>query len=763
MSALDDYLASIGEAPLPQPKPVPETRKQAARRISSDLSADPNKPRSALDEYLAYLDEETAAKNPKSWQAKAKAAQDKLLGGPVAADSPALMPARGRSQDLPTIQVQDRRQTGAGDAFTGGMASGSTAGFLDEMAGLAAAGGPASKGYADKLGVYRSERDQVRKQQQELRDEHPRAYLGGEMAGATASTASTALPGLRALNVAKGAGYGATAAKMAGQGAINALGNSEADLTRGEAGRAALDTAAGAAIGAGLGTAGKFAGEKVGNWLAKAPAREEAKAVQKAVDYVPQTERNATLAKLADRAAAEGVITEGDTTKVGIGKEVLQKILKDEGLDQFAKKSGRHLSEEYAARVKASGEELGDFYKMLGRSVAKTTPRATAPVAESEGVPSTALARRGETSISRYGSEAAMPEYREFNLGPGARELPPVEGSANPRIYRRSEKFAEKATAPGKAGSSAWQRDAIPTERPAVSAETVAAEQPTTRAEKAWMDAEYTVQSAARAEEGREGVTVAVGDVRKRLMAARNEHARGTHERKMLDGVIASLDEDFDGLDRVNLDTALGNKQSWGKAGYGTTNAQSLSPATSKQLNRQVERAWGTAIDDSVKETLAAHPELGTYDKYAALKSRYAKLQTIKPVIKAIEKHDESGTASWHDKFKGIKENYETVLKTLGVLGVTGGAHVGGMSPEHAFEMGVAAYGAMGGAKQAAQKFALILDAAKRGATADKLRSIAEAAGIPKDIAPRIIASAQRTAAGYAGPAMGSDFAGARE
>lgn len=163
------------------------------------------------------------------------------------------------------------REIGMLEAGALGSVKGVTLGFDDEIAGAAGA-------LLQKLGsnspedfwtLYSKIRDNVRQTHAEAEEAQPGASIVGELAGSLVLP----VPGLAAV---KGAGFAAKAAAMAKTGAkagaIAGLGLSDADLTKGELGEAARDTAGGAllggatgaglqAIGTGLTTAAKGAGK----------------------------------------------------------------------------------------------------------------------------------------------------------------------------------------------------------------------------------------------------------------------------------------------------------------------------------------------------------------------------------------------------------------------------------------------------------------------------------------------------------------------
>lgn len=139
--------------------------------------------------------------------------------------------------------------------------SGATGGFLDEfsgavegagrVAGLKGLGGSFSDIEVDDDGptldwetlrdAYKEARDKKRKLLKTQSKEHPGIALTSEIGGAIVSPLNKITKGM---SLAKG---GATL------GGVYGLGNSEADLTEGEFGQAALDTGAGAGLGAVVG------------------------------------------------------------------------------------------------------------------------------------------------------------------------------------------------------------------------------------------------------------------------------------------------------------------------------------------------------------------------------------------------------------------------------------------------------------------------------------------------------------------------------
>jgi len=177
-------------------------------------------------------------------------------------------------------------QTGAGfRAFVGG----SLQNFADEAAGKTYEAGSYLRNLINGLGTdeaesrrtddYRHGRDTTRQVQAQDREAFPKTVIGTGMLGDATSQAVMAAGTL---------GASLTPGGMAITGGLSGLGASEADLTRGEYGRAALDTGTGASFGYGLGKAGDivtpsakgFIRRRIGRATGDAAAEVERKASQ---------------------------------------------------------------------------------------------------------------------------------------------------------------------------------------------------------------------------------------------------------------------------------------------------------------------------------------------------------------------------------------------------------------------------------------------------------------------------------------------------
>ena len=121
-----------------------------------------------------------------------------------------------------------------------GAIQGATLGYGDEAEGALRAGTDALAGKnlnQSLTDLYTKYRDLARQRNELAEKQNPKSYFAGQLGG---GAATAFVPGLGELNLGKAAAVGAAAG----------LGSSNADLTKGEIGKAALDTGIGAGIGA---------------------------------------------------------------------------------------------------------------------------------------------------------------------------------------------------------------------------------------------------------------------------------------------------------------------------------------------------------------------------------------------------------------------------------------------------------------------------------------------------------------------------------
>ncbi len=170
-----------------------------------------------------------------------------------------------------------------------GALQGATFSLADEIAGASEAIGTASLGndkFADLLENYRKYRDESRGAFKAAEEANPIAYGTGEIGAGIATGLLTGGAGAVANLGRVGVQQGAKELAKVGlkQGAASAFGASEADLTKGEVGQLAKDTAIGGAVGAtagavlpstikgvgkAIGSMGEFAADKAPEFIKK--------------------------------------------------------------------------------------------------------------------------------------------------------------------------------------------------------------------------------------------------------------------------------------------------------------------------------------------------------------------------------------------------------------------------------------------------------------------------------------------------------------
>lgn len=129
------------------------------------------------------------------------------------------------------------------ESFLRGAAQGATLGLADEGVGVLQGGWRALTSDQSFGDAYREARDESRTANKAAEDANGGSYLLGNLAG---GVATAFVPGL---NVAKAAGAGGAILRGAATGALAGFGSSDADVTQGEIGKAALDTALGGGLG----------------------------------------------------------------------------------------------------------------------------------------------------------------------------------------------------------------------------------------------------------------------------------------------------------------------------------------------------------------------------------------------------------------------------------------------------------------------------------------------------------------------------------
>jgi hypothetical protein len=150
-------------------------------------------------------------------------------------------------------------------AFAGGALQGATAYGGDELA--------AAVGSLTGQGEYRKLRDENRSANKYAQGLSPLDYTLGELTGGAANPANKLIPG----STGKSLLAARNMVTATGVGGITGLNASEADLTKGDVGKAALDTAIGAGVGVGANTVLGGLGA-AGHYIKTTPERSAKKA-----------------------------------------------------------------------------------------------------------------------------------------------------------------------------------------------------------------------------------------------------------------------------------------------------------------------------------------------------------------------------------------------------------------------------------------------------------------------------------------------------
>lgn len=210
-----------------------------------------------------------------------------------------------------------------------GGAQGATLGYADEaMGGLEAAGKKLTGDQTDLTELYRRYRDIERQKNEAAKKENPKMFTAGELGG---GAATMLVPG----------GAIGTTGKAMGMGAASALGQSNADLTQGEFGQAAKDTALGGAVGLGTFGLGK----------ALAPGTKAAAPIAEAVgDKLEQKSGDLALSAVGagqkaiekEIGAGKGIFVSPDYRK-GAGQAALENLDMIQSPNQFREKVNNKL------------------------------------------------------------------------------------------------------------------------------------------------------------------------------------------------------------------------------------------------------------------------------------------------------------------------------------------------------------------------------------------------------------------------------------
>ena len=278
--------------------------------------------------------------------------------------------------------------------------------------------------------IYRGARDAKKNDYKEAHEANPAIFTTGEIGGAVATSFA---PGMGFLNAGKGASAAAVIGKGALQGGIYGLGDSDADLTKGEFGDAARDVAKGAALGgAGAGVihggmkGAGYVGEKIANtktwqaiedYISTLPEKVQAAARRKAVEAL-----NPILSQ------QERLQTSGQLDKVG--QEILDNNILQNKLGLPAGIKGIHQNLE--ASTDAIGKNIGDQLKSAQAVVPEfrvTSKELSDAIKEKAVVPNIqtpfwkgakAVASEAD-EIESWGKEWTLPELNDYKSELGKR------------------------------------------------------------------------------------------------------------------------------------------------------------------------------------------------------------------------------------------------------------------------------------------------------------------------------------------------------
>ena len=165
---------------------------------------------------------------------------------------------RASFKDIPKAEADgfkpiSRNEVSKTESFVRGAAQEATLGFADEATAALEAVGKSLTGPEKYLDVYRKAREESREAYKQAEEANPLTYLSGQVVGGIAPAVATGGAGLGALGLKQAAKQSAIAGLKYGAG--SGLGYSQADLTKGEVGEAALDVAKGGAMGGAFGAA----------------------------------------------------------------------------------------------------------------------------------------------------------------------------------------------------------------------------------------------------------------------------------------------------------------------------------------------------------------------------------------------------------------------------------------------------------------------------------------------------------------------------
>jgi hypothetical protein len=237
-------------------------------------------------------------------------------------------------------EIVEKEKTGQLTAAIRGGVQGISGGFADELAGGIGGAIDYVQGEGDLKSLYEKNRDEQRSKNEQSKKDWPKTY-GATQIGAsivpTVLTAGTSIPAMAASGAAQGLGY------------------SEADLTKGEIGQAAKDTATGAAISAGTGAAAKSIGSLVARFNDKFPNATEGmrdtfnKYIAKLYSKTAGVDEEAILSQIKQPKIQKAAEKEGFSYITGTKAK--------EGIDKLGKELGQGVAEARDSLISRQGDD----------------------------------------------------------------------------------------------------------------------------------------------------------------------------------------------------------------------------------------------------------------------------------------------------------------------------------------------------------------------------------------------------------------------
>jgi len=251
-----------------------------------------------------------------------------------------------------------------------GGAQGLTLGYADEGEAMAKAVADyvrGKKSVFDKgvMDVYRRKREPIREKYAAAREAHPWTYGTTQFAGAVA-------PAAAALAGSGGMATPAVAGRLALLAGTEALGHTEADLTKGEFGRAAADTALSAAIGGAFPYAAKYARQGVtagGRKIADLARQGMEKVAPKARDVAGTTAKRTLSAFTGPSVEAiEARLARPQAIRGAVSEAVLAQRELPAAVNALAKRVGQFEEEAWnSLRPKQKAFNVKDLTTQLTR------------------------------------------------------------------------------------------------------------------------------------------------------------------------------------------------------------------------------------------------------------------------------------------------------------------------------------------------------------------------------------------------------------